>query len=348
MAINTGIKKNRMLDKEQEKSDKTEPKENTNNIFNTRPETLDSVIGRDDLKKKIRLLINSAKKRSDSIEHMLFYGPPGLGKTTFGYAISKEFGSKFYITSGAAIGSKADMASLVTSLEQGDVLFIDEIHRLNKVVEEFLYPILEDFKMDIVIGKGPLAKVMRLDIAKFTLIGATTKIGAISKPLLDRFGLSFKLDYFELEDLQKIILSHAKKIDIDVTSEAALEIAKRSRGTARIAIRNLRRCRDYVLSRNKNLIDFEDVNIAFKDLSIDELGIDDVMYKYMDIIYSHFDGGPVGLNNLSASLYEDIDTIEEVYEPYLIQIGLIKRTSKGRILTNKGIEYIRGVNKMLK
>lgn len=304
-----------------------------------RPKKLDEIIGRAKEKDKLGVLINSAKSRNDVIDHMLFYGPPGLGKTTFGYAIASEFGSNFIFTSGPGISSKAELASIVSSLNQGDFLFIDEIHRLNKVLEEFLYPILEDYRMDVSLGKGTLAKVIKIEVPKFTLIGATTQIGLISSPLRDRFGLTFKLDFFSLKELAEIVTDYARKMELSIDAKAANEIARRSRGTARLAIRNLKRARDYALHQNKKSVDIDVVLETFKQLEIDELGLDGVMRKYLDALINNFEGGPVGLSNIAASIYEDMRTIEEVYEPYLIKIGFLKRTVQGRVVTRKGQEY---------
>lgn len=304
-----------------------------------RAKKLSEVVGREKEKQKLSVLINSAKSRNAVIDHMLFYGPPGLGKTTFGYAIASEFGSNFIFTSGPGISSKAELASIISSLNEGDFLFIDEIHRLNKVLEEFLYPILEDFRMDVSLGKGTLAKVIKIEVPKFTLIGATTQIGLISSPLRDRFGMTFKLDFFSLKELTAIIIDYAKKLDFTIEESAAREIAHRSRGTARIAIRNLKRTRDYAHHLDKKTVDIEVVKQTFHDLEIDELGLDGVMRKYLDAVIHNFDGGPVGLSNIAASIYEDMRTIEEVYEPYLIKIGFLKRTTQGRVATKKCYEY---------
>lgn len=342
MAIITAGKKNREEEEQlginNFETDSSEQKAVVKDLKD-RPKSLGEIIGRKDIKKKLNVLIKSAKSRNDVVDHLLFYGPPGLGKTTFGYALANELGSSFIFTSGPALNSKAELASLLSSLQEGDILFIDEIHRLNKVLEEFLYPVLEDFCMDVSMGGGSIAKVLRIEVPKFTLIGATTQIGLISSPLRDRFGVTFKLDFFEIPELIEILLSYGKKIGFELSIDAAAEIAKRSRGTARIAIRNLKRARDYALHEDKLLIDHEVVLKAFLDLEIDEYGIDQVMRKYLEIVVKNFDGGPVGLSNISASIYEDMRTIEEVYEPYLIKIGFLKRTSKGRIVTEKGIEY---------
>lgn len=312
----------------------------TEKIGINRAKNLDEIIGRESIKKKLRVLINAAKSRNDNLEHMLFYGPPGLGKTTFGYAISNEFGANFMVTSGPALTSKAELAALITNMNDGDILFVDEIHRLNKILEEFLYPILEDYKMDISFGKGTLSKVVRLDVPKFTLIGATTQIGLISSPLRDRFGMVFKVDFFPLDELAEIIKQYASKLEIEIENDAAFEIAKRSRGTARIGIRNLKRSRDYAFHKSKIVIDFQTVIESFREMEIDEFGLDAVMRKYLEVILKNFDGGPVGLSNIAASIYEDTRTIEEVYEPFLIKLGFMKRTSQGRVITEKGKQYI--------
>jgi holliday junction DNA helicase RuvB len=306
-----------------------------------RAKTLAEVIGREKEKQKLSVLIGSAKSRNDVIDHMLFYGPPGLGKTTFGYAIASEFGSNFVFTSGPGISSKAELASIISSMNHGDFLFIDEIHRLNKILEEFLYPILEDFRMDVSLGKGSLAKVIKIEVPKFTLIGATTQIGLISSPLRDRFGMTFKLDFFSLKELSDIVIDYARKLDLKIDLKAANEIARRSRGTARIAIRNLKRARDYSFYQGKDIVDVQSVEFAFRDLEIDELGLDGVMRKYLEVLIHNFEGGPVGLSNIAASIYEDMRTIEEVYEPYLIKIGFLKRTVQGRVITKKCYEYFK-------
>lgn len=321
-----------------ENGDKAKESIASNNIL--RVGKLDEIIGREEIKKKLRILINSAKSRCDSLEHILFYGPPGLGKTTFGYAISIEFGSKFIITSGPSLNSKAEIASIITNMNDGDILFIDEIHRLNKVLEEFLYPILEDFKMDISFGKGNLSKYIRLDVPKFTLIGATTQIGLISSPLRDRFGMIFKLDFFTIEELTEITIKSAHKLNVKIDKDAAIEIAKRSRGTARIAIRYLKQARDYAYHKNQDVIGFSTVIEMFSEMDVDEYGLDTVMRKYLETILYYFQGGPVGLSNIAASIYEDELTIQEVYEPYLIKVGFLKRTRQGRLITDKGAEYI--------
>ncbi|BDQ04708.1 MAG: Holliday junction ATP-dependent DNA helicase RuvB [Candidatus Dojkabacteria bacterium] len=307
---------------------------------------IDEIVGRHDIKAKLKTLINSSKSRGDVLEHLLFYGPPGLGKTTFGYAIANEIGTHFILTSGPTLTSKAEMASIITNLKEGDVLFIDEIHRLSKVLEEFLYPILEDFKMDIAIGKGSMTQIVQVKVPKFTLIGATTQIGLVSAPLRDRFGMTFKVDFFDVHDLSLIVTKYAKDLNIKIDEEAATEIARRSRGTARLAIRNLKRARDYALELRRDCISYEVVLHTFNNLDIDEYGLELVMRKYLYVLEKHFGGGPVGISNISSALYEDVRTIEDIYEPYLIKIGFLKRTVKGRVLTEKGREYISNLSSL--
>lgn len=310
-----------------------------------RAKSFSDLIGRDDLKRKIRVLIDAATSRGDVLEHILFYGPPGLGKTSFAYAIASEMKSNIVVTSGPALATKADVISIFSNVNRGDIVFIDEIHRLSRVLEEFIYPILEDFVMDFTLGKGALAKVIRIDVPKFTLIGATTQIGLIKGPLRDRFGVVFKVDFMDIKDLTKVVLHVAKKMNLKIDQEAALEIAKRSRGTARIAIKYLKRCRDYAQAIFKSdHISIDHVESTFEDLEVDELGIDSQMRHYMRILNLNYNNGPVGLSNLSMSMFEDAKTIEELYEPYLIKLGFIKRTTRGRMLTQKGIDYIKNTS----
>lgn len=304
---------------------------------------LDSIVGRLDIKEKIRILINSAKKRNDVIDHILFYGPPGLGKTTFAHAIANELGAKIIISSGATIKNKMELVSLVAQLEYGDVLFIDEIHRLARILEEFLYPVLDNFVLDITVGSGLSTKISKLKIPKFTLIGATTNIGLISNPLRDRFGSIFKLDFLDLFDLVELVKKYSVEIDLNLDDNCILEVAKRSRGTPRIAIRNLRRIRDFCIGLfNTNNCTYDILKIIFSKLDVDELGLDMQMKKYLLTLLNVFDGGPVGISNLAACIDEDIQTLENFYEPYLIRIGFVKRTNRGRIITTKGRKYISG------
>lgn len=313
-----------------------------------RPNKLAEIIGRKKEKERLRVLVDSCKLRNDVMDHIIFYGPPGVGKTTFGYALAKEFGVNFILTSGPSISNKAELASIITNLNQGDFLFIDEIHRLHRVLEEFLYPVMEDFTMDLSVGKGGMSKNIKVNIPKFTLIGATTKIGLISPPLYDRFGNVVKLDFFDEKELVEIVTYTAGKIGVVIDEKAAYEIAIRSRGTARIAIRNMKRCYDYALSLcGEGKVDSDIVTHTFKQLEIDQYGLDAQMRMYIDKILKDFDGGPVGLSNLAVSIYEDVKTVEDVYEPYLMKLGFIKRTAKGRVATQKCYNYYKSRNDTL-
>jgi Holliday junction DNA helicase RuvB len=302
-----------------------------------RPSRIDEMIGRAREKKTVKMMIDSAKKRNEVIDHILFYGPPGLGKTTFALAIANEVGSSIRITSGPAIEKQGDLAAILTSLKSRDVLFIDEIHRLSRVVEEILYPAMEDRALDIVMGKGPSAKVLRLNLEPFTLIGATTQIGKISSPMRDRFGLIQRLDFFEHEDMNEILKRAAKLWDIKIEDDGISAISSSSRGTARVGLRLLRRVRDYAQNGDIKNITKEVVNKTMELLGVDELGLEDIDREILRVIYYNFDGGPVGLSTLAASVSEDVSTILDVHEPFLMKCGLIKRSARGRVLTPKGI-----------
>lgn len=296
-----------------------------------RPQTLEEYIGQTKVKENMKIYIEAAKKRGEPLDHCLFYGPPGLGKTTISNIISNEMNSNIKITSGPAITKPGDLAAILTNLSEFDVLFIDEIHRLNKNVEEILYPALEDFTLDIILGKGPSAKSIRIDLPKFTLIGATTKAGSLTTPLRDRFGIIHKLELYDAEDLKTIVKRSSKILGVEIDETSAMEIAKRSRGTPRIANRLLKRVRDYAVVLSDGKITLEIAQIALKKLDIDELGLDETDRKILDVMINQYRGKPVGIETLATTLGEEIDTIEDVYEPYLVQIGFISRTPRGRI-----------------
>ena len=296
-----------------------------------RPKTLSEYIGQDKVKENMKVYIEAAKKRAEPLDHVLLYGPPGLGKTTLSNIISNEMNSNIKITSGPAIEKPGDLAALLTNLNEYDVLFIDEIHRLNKSVEEILYPALEDYTLDIIIGKGPSARSIRLDLPKFTLIGATTKVGSLTTPLRDRFGIVQRLELYKPEDLKTIVTRSARILEIDIDEEAAMEIAKRSRGTPRIANRILKRVRDYAAVLGDGNITLKLAKIALNKLEIDELGLDEIDRKMLETIILKYTGGPVGVETLAATIGEEVETIEDVYEPYLMQIGFLSRTPRGRI-----------------
>jgi len=305
-----------------------------------RPSRLDDMIGRSNEKKALTMMINSARKRDEVVDHILFYGPPGLGKTTFAMAIANEIGSSIRITSGPAIERQGDLAAILTGLKAGDILFIDEIHRLSRVVEEILYPAMEDRALDIIMGKGPSAKTIRLSLEPFTLIGATTQIGKISSPMRDRFGLVQRLDFFEQGDMENIIKRACKLWSIKIEDEALLRLSQCSRGTARIGLRLLRRVRDYAQNKDKDVVNLAVVEGTLKILGIDEEGLEQIDRQILDLILNSFGGGPVGLSTLAAAVSEDTSTLAEVHEPYLMKCGFIKRTNRGRVLTEKGIRYI--------
>jgi len=309
-----------------------------------RPRFISEFIGQEKIIENLLVFIKSAKKRKEPLDHVILSGPPGLGKTCLAEVIANELEVGFKITSGPAIERAGDLAAILTNLEDFDVLFVDEIHRLSRGVEEILYPAMEDYKLDIIIGKGPSAKSIRIDIAPFTIIGATTRIGLVASPLRERFGVNLRLDYYNEKSIIKIIKRSAGIFGIDITDKGAKVIAGRSRGTPRIANRLLRRVRDYALMYSNNLIDDQIAGKTLSRLDIDKLGLDVVDKKILNTLVLKFDGGPVGVGTIAASIGEEADTIEDVYEPYLLQLGFVKRTSKGRVATNLAYRYM-GIKK---
>ncbi len=305
-----------------------------------RPRTIEEYIGQTKVKENLKIFIKAAKQRGEALDHVLLYGPPGLGKTTLAGVISSELGVNIKITSGPAIEKAGDLAAILTNLGESDVLFIDEIHRLNRNVEEILYPAMEDYALDIIIGKGPSARSIRLDLPRFTLIGATTRLGLLTSPLRDRFGIINRLELYTHEELKLIVKRSAAILGIDIDEEAAQEVALRSRGTPRIANRLLKRLRDFAQIKSDGKIDLEVARYGLTALDIDELGLDNTDREVLKSIIEKFDGGPVGLDTLAASTGEEANTIEDVYEPYLIQLGFIHKTPRGRKATRLAYEHL--------
>jgi Holliday junction DNA helicase RuvB len=301
----------------------------------------DEFHGQERVKQALHVALTAAKKRKEPLEHVLLYGPPGLGKTTLAHLIAKEMGVNIRITSGPAIERSGDLASILTNLEPGDILFIDEIHRLNKVVEETLYPAMEDYCLDIVVGKGPSARTLRLDLPKFTIVGATTRIGLMSAPLRDRFGIIQRLNFYPPTELEHILRNAAKKLQFDTDEHSIKSLAKRARGTPRIGLKLLKRARDFAQVKGKTIVDESVLIEAFSLLEIDELGLDDSDRRLLLALIEKHDGGPVGVETIAATLSEDIGTIEEVIEPYLMQTGLLKRTPRGRQATDKAYDHLK-------
>ena len=307
---------------------------------NLRPQTLDEYIGQEKAKDNLKIFIQAAKSRGEPLDHVLFYGPPGLGKTTLAGIIANEMGVNIKVTSGPAIEKPGEMAAILNNLSEGDILFVDEIHRLNRQVEEVLYPAMEDFAIDIMIGKGAAAKSIRLDLPKFTLVGATTRAGLLTAPLRDRFGMLHRLEFYSVNELKTIILRSAKVLNVEIDDKGATELARRSRGTPRLANRLLKRVRDFAQVKYDGIITEEVANLALDLLEVDKMGLDKGDRAILSTIINKFAGGPVGLDTLAAALGEGTDTLEDVYEPYLLKNGLINRTPRGRVATELAYKHM--------
>lgn len=333
-----------MINKDTTETDVAAPKPTSEESFfeaTLRPQSLDEYVGQEKIKENLQILIDAAKGRKDTLEHIMLYGPPGLGKTTLAHIVAREIGSNIKITSGPAIEKAGDLASLLTNLDVNDVLFIDEIHRLNKNIEEILYPAMEDYALDIVLGKGAGAKAVRLDLPKFTLIGATTRVGMLSAPLRDRFGMTYRLDYYEESEIEKILKRAAKILSVDIDSAGHKEIATRSRRTPRIANRLLKRVRDFAQVKTKGKVNKDVAKAALSMMEVDQLGLDANDRRILEVLIDKFNGGPVGISSLAAASSEDIGTIEDIYEPYLLRLGLITRTPKGRMATPAAYDHMK-------
>lgn len=314
--------------------------DDSDNDLSLRPQFLNQYIGQDSVKENLKVFIQAAKGRNETLDHLLLYGPPGLGKTTLAFIVANEMNSQIKTTSGPALEKAGDLAALLSTLDPGDVLFIDEIHRLSKNIEEVLYSAMEDFFIDIIVGKDSSTRTIRLDVAPFTLVGATTRAGDLSSPLRNRFGIVSKLEFYNLEQLVEIITRSGQVFNMEINYPAALEIAKRSRGTPRIANRLFKRVRDFAQVNNAEIIDEQLAKYALEKLQIDEIGLDDVDIAYLKGIIERFNGGPVGLEAIAASIGEESMTLEDVYEPYLLQIGFINRTPRGRVVSEKAYAHL--------
>ena len=316
------------------------PKHDDRADHNLRPQKLDEMIGQDQVKENLAILISAAHKRKEALDHVLFYGPPGLGKTTLAHVVANEMGVNIKVTSGPAIERAGDLAAILTNLREGDILFIDEVHRLGRIVEEVLYPAMEEFALDIVIGKGPSARSIRLKLPRFTVIGATTRLALITAPLRARFGAVYRLDYYDLPAMQKVVTRAGRILDVHVEQNGVEEIARRSRGTPRVALRLLRRVRDFAQVRADGSVTSRIAMEALDLLQVDALGLDDVDRRVLKTIIEKYNGGPVGLNTIAASISEEQDTIMDVVEPYLLQLGFLDRTPQGRIATKSAYEHL--------
>jgi Holliday junction DNA helicase RuvB len=319
-------------------SGKTQPDERENVAL--RPRFLNDIVGQDRVRENLRIIIDAARQRGEPIDHTLFYGPPGLGKTSLAYVIANEMGVNIRITAGPSIERAGDLAAILTHIKQNDILFIDEIHRLGRAVEEILYPAMEDYALDIVIGKGPAAKNVRINLPRFTVIGATTQLALLAGPLRDRFGARFRLDFYDLPAMEHIIRRAAVMMEAEITPEGTTEIARRARGTPRVCLRLLRRVRDYAQTRAEGIITGPVAGEALELLDVDFLGLDDIDRRILSTIIEKYNGGPVGLPTIAASISEDSSTIEDVYEPYLMQLGFLKRTPRGREATQRAYEHL--------
>lgn len=309
-----------------------------------RPESIDEYIGQEDVKENIRIFVEAAKMRNEPLDHVLLYGPPGLGKTTLAFIIAHELGTNIKTANGPSIEKSGDLAAILSSLEPGDVLFVDEIHRMPRYIEEILYPAMEDFSLDIIVGSEGNSRNIKIDLPPFTLVGATTRAGDLSAPLRDRFGITSKLQFYTVEELTSIIKRTARVLGVEIEEVAAFELAKRSRGTPRIANRLFKRVRDFALVKGNGKVDLSITEDALKKLGVDKMGLDNTDHELLLAIIEKFNGGPVGVEALSSSIGEEVTTIEDVYEPYLLQTGLLKRTSRGRIATDKAYEVL-GIKK---
>ncbi len=309
-----------------------------------RPESIDEYIGQEDVKENIRIFVEAAKMRNEPLDHVLLYGPPGLGKTTLAFIIAHELGTNIKTASGPSIEKSGDLAAILSSLEPGDVLFIDEIHRMPRYIEEILYPAMEDYSLDIIVGSEGNSRNIKIDLPPFTLVGATTRAGDLSAPLRDRFGITSKLQFYTIEELTSIIKRTARVLGVEIVDDAARELAMRSRGTPRIANRLFKRVRDFALVKGNGVVDLEITEEALERLKVDKLGLDNTDHELLLAIIEKFGGGPVGIEALSSSIGEEVTTIEDVYEPYLLQTGLLKRTSRGRIATDKAYQVL-GIEK---